>query len=102
MNRVRERRCGSRARNATIPARAVARTRSAGSSALAANHAEADTLLLIDFVLMDDMPESFRRRVHREGRLLYDEETLQDSLASLGDALDRSARLSPSPTSTRS
>jgi len=33
---------------------------------------EADTLLLIDFVLMDDMPESFRRRVHREGRLLYE------------------------------
>ena len=33
---------------------------------------EADTLLLIDFVLMDDLPESFRRRVHREGRLLYE------------------------------
>ena len=33
---------------------------------------EADTLLLIDFVLMDDMPESFRRRVEREGRLLYE------------------------------
>jgi Txe/YoeB family toxin of Txe-Axe toxin-antitoxin module len=23
-------------------------------------------------VLMDDMPESFRRRVNREGRLLYE------------------------------
>lgn len=33
---------------------------------------EADTLLLIDFVLMDDMPETFRRRVYREGRLLYE------------------------------
>jgi predicted nucleotidyltransferase len=33
---------------------------------------EANTLLLIDFVLMDDMPESFRRRVNREGRLLYE------------------------------
>ncbi len=33
---------------------------------------EADTLLLIDFVLMDDLPESFRRRVHREGSLLYE------------------------------
>lgn len=33
---------------------------------------EADTLLLIDFVLIDDLPESFRRRVHREGKLLYE------------------------------
>jgi predicted nucleotidyltransferase len=33
---------------------------------------EAETLLLIDFVLMDDPPESFRRRVQREGRLLYE------------------------------
>jgi predicted nucleotidyltransferase len=33
---------------------------------------EADTLLLIDFVLMNDLPDSFRRRVHREGRLLYE------------------------------
>ncbi len=33
---------------------------------------EANTLLLIDFVLMDDLPESFRHRVHREGRLLYE------------------------------
>lgn len=33
---------------------------------------EADTLLLIDFVLMDEMPETFRHRVHREGRLLYE------------------------------
>jgi len=33
---------------------------------------EADTLLLIDFVLMDDLPESFRHRVHREGKLLYE------------------------------
>ena len=33
---------------------------------------EADTLLLIDCVLIDDLPESFRRRVHREGKLLYE------------------------------
>ena len=33
---------------------------------------EADTLLLIDLVLMDDLPESFRCRVHREGKLLYE------------------------------
>jgi predicted nucleotidyltransferase len=33
---------------------------------------DADTLLLVDFVLMDDLPETFRRRVHREGRLLYE------------------------------
>jgi predicted nucleotidyltransferase len=33
---------------------------------------DADTLLLIDCVLLDDLPESFRRRVHREGRLLYE------------------------------
>jgi predicted nucleotidyltransferase len=50
---------------------------------------EADRLLLIDFVLMDDMPESFRRRVHREGGCCMNEETLRESLASLGDALDR-------------
>jgi uncharacterized protein len=33
---------------------------------------EAATLLLIDFVLVDDLPESFRRHVQREGRLLYE------------------------------
>jgi predicted nucleotidyltransferase len=33
---------------------------------------EADTLLLVDIVLIDDLPDSFRRRVHREGRLLYE------------------------------
>jgi predicted nucleotidyltransferase len=33
---------------------------------------EADTLLLIDLVLVDDLPERFRRRVDREGRLLYE------------------------------
>jgi predicted nucleotidyltransferase len=33
---------------------------------------EADTLLLVECVLMDDLPESFRHRVHREGRLLYE------------------------------
>jgi uncharacterized protein len=33
---------------------------------------EANTLLLIDFVLVDDLPESFRQRVQREGRLLYE------------------------------
>jgi predicted nucleotidyltransferase len=33
---------------------------------------DADTLLLIDLVLMEDLPESFRRRVHREGKLLYE------------------------------
>ena len=29
---------------------------------------EADTLLLIDFVLMDDLPERFRRRVASRGK----------------------------------
>jgi predicted nucleotidyltransferase len=33
---------------------------------------EAETLLLVDIVLMDDLPDSFTRRVYREGRLLYE------------------------------
>jgi predicted nucleotidyltransferase len=33
---------------------------------------DADTLLLIDFVLMADLPETFQRRVRREGKLLYE------------------------------
>jgi uncharacterized protein len=32
----------------------------------------AETLLLIDVVLIDDLPESFGRRVRREERLLYE------------------------------
>ena len=45
---------------------------------------EADTLLLIDFVLMDDLPESFRQRVHREGRLLYERGHPQGVAGELG------------------
>ena len=45
---------------------------------------EADTLLLIDFVLMDDLPESFRRRVQSEGRLLYEREHPQGRAGELG------------------
>jgi uncharacterized protein len=33
---------------------------------------DADTLLLIDLVLMDDLPDNFQRRVRREGKLLYE------------------------------
>jgi uncharacterized protein len=33
---------------------------------------EAETLLLIDFVLVDAMPEIFKQRLRREGRLLYE------------------------------
>jgi uncharacterized protein len=49
---------------------------------------EADTLLLLDFVLMDDMPESFKCRVHREGRLLYE----RRNPAGLPGELERRAR----------
>jgi predicted nucleotidyltransferase len=45
---------------------------------------EADTLLLIDFVLVDDLPESFRQRVQREGRLLYERRNPDGIVGELG------------------
>jgi uncharacterized protein len=45
---------------------------------------DADTLLLIDFVLIDDLPKSFRHRVHREGRLLYERGYPQERAGELG------------------